>query len=183
LAGRYLLFEQEEGLMLVEIRAARERILFERFLKRLESEVLESQRLLMPEILELSPADLAWVEAHRALLQSAGLVAEPFGQGSLKVDAVPSAAFDLPVPELVTRLIDELRTIRESPVLDAKGKEALAASVSRLAAAGARLPSGDEAAGLLLKDLLACHLPYATPKGRPTVIQMGPGELARRFTA
>jgi DNA mismatch repair protein MutL len=183
LAGRYLLFEQEEGLMLVEIRAARERILFERFLKRLESEELESQRLLLPEILEMSAADLAWVEAHQALLQSAGLVAETFGQGSLKVDAVPSAASDFPVHETVIRLIDDLRTLRESPVLDAKGKEALAASVSRLAAAGARLPSGDEAAGLLLKDLLACDLPYATPKGRPTIVQMAPGELQRKFQA
>jgi len=183
LAGRYLLFEQEEGLMLVEIRAARERILFERFLKRLESEELESQRLLLPEILEMSPADLAWVEAHQALLQSAGLVAETFGQGSLKVDAVPSATSDLPVPEIVIRLIDELRTLRESPVLDAKGKEALAASVSRLAAAGARLSSGEEAAGLLLKELLACDLPYATPKGRPTIVQMAPGELQRKFQA
>ncbi len=183
LAGRYLLFEQEEGLMMVEIRAARERILFERFLKRLESEELESQRLLLPEILEMSPADLAWVEAHQALLQSAGLVAETFGQGSLKVDAIPSAASDLPVPEIVIRLIDDLRTLRESPVLDAKGKESLAASVSRLAAAGARLPSGEEAAGLLLKDLLACDLPYATPKGRPTIVQMAPGELQRKFQA
>lgn len=183
LAGRYLLFEQEEGLMLVEIRAARERILFERFLKRLESEELESQRLLLPEILEMSPADLAWVEAHQALLQSAGLVAETFGQGSLKVDAVPSATSDFPVPEIVIRLIDDLRTLRESPVLDAKGKEALAASVSRIAAAGARLPSGEEAAGLLLKDLLACDLPYATPKGRPTIVQMAPGELQRKFQA
>ena len=169
--------------MMVEIRAARERILFERFLKRLESEELESQRLLLPEILEMSPADLAWVEAHQALLQSAGLVAETFGQGSLKVDAIPSAASDLPVPEIVIRLIDDLRTLRESPVLDAKGKEALAVSVSRLAAAGARLPSGEEAAGLLLKELLACDLPYATPKGRPTIVQMAPGELQRKFQA
>jgi DNA mismatch repair protein MutL len=183
LAGRYLLFEQEEGLMMVEIRAARERILFERFLKRLESEELESQRLLLPEILEMSPADLAWVEAHQALLQSAGLVAETFGQGSLKVDAIPSAASDLPVPEIVVRLIDELRTLRESPVLDAKGKEALAVSVSRLAAAGARLPSGEVAAAMLLKDLLACDLPYATPKGRPTIVLMAPGELQRKFQA
>lgn len=183
LGGRYLLFEQEEGLMIVEIRAARERILFERFRKRLESEELESQRLLLPEILEMSPADLAWIEAHQALLQSAGLVAETFGQGSLKVDAVPSATSDLPVSEIVIRLIDDLRTLRESPVLDAGGREALAASVSRLAAAGARLPSGEESAALLLKELLSCDLPYATPKGRPTMVQMAPGELQRKFQA
>ena len=183
LTRKYLLYEQDEGLMLLEIRAARERILFERFLRRLESEELESQRLLLPEILQMSPADLAWIEANQSLLQSAGLVAETFGTGSLKVDAVPAAASDLAVSEIVNRLIDDLRSLRESPVLDAKGKKALAASVSRLAAAGARLPSGEEAAGLLLKDLLACDLPYATPKGRPTVVQMGPGELQRKFQA
>jgi DNA mismatch repair protein MutL len=183
LAARYLLFEQEEGLMLVEIRAARERILFERFVKRLESQELESQNLLLPEILEMSPADLAWVEAHQSLLRSAGLVAETFGRGSLKVDAVPSAVADLPAAEIVARLVDELRTLRESPVLDSKGREALAYSVSRLAAAGARLASGEHAAGLLLKDLLACDLPYATPRGRPTIVQMAPGELQRKFQA
>lgn len=183
LGGRYLLFEQEEALMLVEIRAARERILFERFLKQLESEELESQRLLLPEILELSPADLAWVAAHQGLLNSAGMVAEAFGQGTLKVDAIPAAAADLPVAEIVSSLIDDLRALKESPVLDARGKEALAVSVSRLAAAGARLSAGEEAARLLLRELLACRLPYATPKGRPTMSQMAPTELARRFQA
>jgi len=138
---------------------------------------------LLPEILDMSPADLAWIDAHRPVLQAAGLVAESFGQGSLKVDAVPADACDLPVREIVVRLVDELRTLAEAPTLDAVGREALAASVSRLAAAGARLPSGEEAARILLRDLMACTLPYATPKGRPTMSQLSPGELARRFTA
>jgi len=183
LGGRYLLFEQEEGLLMLEIRAARERILYERFLARLATGELESQRLLLPEILEMSPADLAWIEAHQALLQAAGLVAETFGLGSLKVDAVPAEASALPALEVVVRLVDELRTLAETPALDGTGRETLAASVSRLAAAGARLPAGEEAARMILRDLLACELPYATPKGRPTVSQIAPSELARRFTA
>jgi DNA mismatch repair protein MutL len=183
LAGNYLLFEQEEGLMLLEIRAARERIFFERFVKHLQTGELESQRLLMPEILEFGAADLAWVAAHEGVLRGAGLHAEPFGQGSLKVDAIPADAADLPVGTIVTRLIDELRTLHETPLLDQQGREALAGSVSRLAAAGARFPEGEEAARRLLRDLLACELPYATPRGRPTMVQMAPTELARRFQA
>jgi DNA mismatch repair protein MutL len=183
LAGKYLLFEEQESLMILEIRAARERILYERFLARLGEGELESQRLLLPEILEMSPADLAWVDAHRELLQAAGLVAESFGQSSLKVDAVPADASALPVREILIRLVDELRTLAEAPTLDTRGREMLAASVSRLAAAGARLPEGEEAARMLLHDLLGCELPYATPKGRPTMSQMSPGELGRRFTA
>ena len=183
LARRYLLFEDQESLMMVEIRAARERIFYERFLARLSTGELESQRLLMPEVLALSPADVAWVEAHADILLKAGLSAEPFGHGSLKVDAVPADAVDLPVMEIVIKLIDELRTHGDSASLDQGTREALASSVSRLAACGAKLPSGEEGSRILLKDLLACNLPYSTPKGRPTMSQLSPGDLARRFSA
>ena len=187
LAGRYLIFEEQESLMIVEIRAARERILYERFLARLESGKLESQQLLLPEVLEMSQADIAWIAAHRSVLHSAGLIAEPFGQGShgkasLKVDAVPADASSLPVLEIVVRMVDDLRTLGDEPMLENSGRRSLAASVSSLAAAGSKLPSGEEAAGMLLRELLACDLPYATPQGRPTMTQMGPGELSRRFT-
>lgn len=185
LGSRYLLFEDQdqESLLLVEIRAARERLLYERFLARLRSGELESQHLLLPEVLEMSPADLAWIEAHKELLHTAGLIAEVFGVRSLKVDAIPAAAANLPVAEVVAGLVDDLRKISESPSLDSLPREALASSVSRLAAAGARLPAGEEAARMLLRELLSCDLPYVTPGGRPTMSQMSPGELARRFTA
>ena len=183
LSGRYLLFEEQESLMILEVRAARERILYERFLSRLGQGELESQTLLIPEILEVSPADLAWIDAHRAILHAAGLAAESFGQGSLKVDAVPADASSLPVMEIVVRLVDELRTLADTPTLDLPGREALAATVSRLAAAGARIPSGEEGARMLLRELLGCELPYVTPKGRPTMSQLSPGDLGRRFTA
>jgi DNA mismatch repair protein MutL len=180
---RYLLFEDEESLLLVEIRAARERVLYEQCVSRLRLGELESQHLLLPEVLEMSSADLAWIEAHRDLLHAAGLVAEVFGGKSLKVDAIPSAAASLPVAKIVAGLVDDLRKISESPSLDSLPREALAASVSRLAAAGARLPAGEVAAQMLLRELLSCELPYVTPGGRPTMNQISPGELQRRFTA
>ncbi len=183
LGGRYLLFEESESLLLVEIRAARERILYEQFLSRLSSGELESQHLLLPEVLEMSAADLAWIEAHADLLHAAGLLAESFGPKSLKVDAIPAAASLLSVAEIVSGLLDDLRRIVESPSLDSLAKEALASSVSRLAAAGSRLPSGEAAAQMLLRELLSCDLPYVTPTGRPTMSQMSEGELARRFMA
>jgi DNA mismatch repair protein MutL len=183
LAGKYLLFDEQGGLLLLEIRAARERILYERFLARLTIGEIESQRLLLPEVLTLSPADAAWIEAHDKLLQKAGLSAELFGQGSIKVDAVPADAVNLSVMEIVIRLVDELRTQGASSSLDKGTRETLASSVSRLAAAGGKLPSGEEGARILLKDLLDCNLPYSTPKGRPTMSLLAPGELSRRFSA
>jgi DNA mismatch repair protein MutL len=183
LAGRYLLFEDQESLLLLEARAARERILYERFLARLTVGEIESQRLLLPEVLTVSAADAAWIEAHADVLHQAGLSAESFGQGSVKVDAVPADTADLPVMEIVVRLVDELRTEGPSSALDQGTREVLASSVSRLAATGGRVPAGEEGARILLRDLLACNLPYATPKGRPTLSQLSPGDLARRFSA
>jgi DNA mismatch repair ATPase MutL len=78
-------------------------------------------------------------------------------------------------------MVDDLRTLGDEPTLENSGRRSLAASVSSLASAGSKLPSGEEAAGMLLRELLACDLPYATPQGRPTMTQMGPGELSRRF--
>lgn len=183
LARRYLLFEQEEGLMLLEIRAARERVLYERFMGRLAQGELESQHLLLPEVLQMSPADIAWIDAHQSLLKTAGLTAEAFGHDSLKVDAVPADASFLPVLEIVTRLLDELRAVPDAPKLNHSARETLAASVSRLAAAGTRFSGGEEAARMLLRELMACDLPYATPKGRPTMGQLSPGELQKKFQA
>ena len=189
LAGRYLLFEDQQSLLLLEIRAARERLLYEGFLARLVSDAsgeLESQRLLLPEVLEMSPSELAWIDAHRSLLHAAGLIAESFGSGSLKIDAVPAAAVSLPVEEVVRRLVDDLRSFGESSSdgakLDQSTRNALASSVARLAAAGAKLPEGEEAAQMVLQDLLSCDLPYSTPRGRPTITQLSPSELQRRFT-
>ncbi len=183
LGTRYLLFEDQESLLLVEIRAARERQLYERFCACLGTGEIESQRLLIPEVLEMSPGELAWIDAHCSLLHAAGLVAEPFGAKSLKVDAIPADAAHLPVSQIVSTLVDYLRESSESPSLDSVAKESLAASVSRLAAVGARLPEGAVAAHMLLEQLLACDLPYATPGGRPTMSQISPGELSRRFSA
>ena len=123
------------------------------------------------------------IEAHRELLHAVGLIAESFGAKSLKVDAIPADAAHLPVAEIVVRLIDDLRTSGDSPSSASINRESLASSVSRLAAAGAKLPSGETAAQLLLRELLACELPYATPQGRPTMSQISPGEVARRFSA
>jgi DNA mismatch repair protein MutL len=184
LTGRYLLFEQEEGLLLLEVRAARERILFERALGRIETgEAVESQRLLIPETLEVSPAEVAWIEARREILAIAGLSVEPFGSTSLKVDAVPAGAVHLATSEILRGLLDDLKDLPGSPVLDARGREALAASVGRLAAAGAALPAGEDAATRLMKELFSCRMPYSTPTGRPTLSQIAPSELKRRFQA
>lgn len=187
LANRYLLLEEEEGLVLLEIRAALERLTYDGLLRSLEEGSSVSQRLLLPEMLELSPAEAAWVVAHQEMLKNAGFDIEEFGTGhaaaskSFKVDALPSMLADLSVTELFHQLIDELKKEKSAEKNRTLMQEALARSVSHMAAAAKKLPPGEEPATRLMRDLLRSPLPYATPRGRPTMIQLSMVELQRKF--
>lgn len=196
LGQRYLLLEEDAGLVLLEIRAALERLTYDKLRKALTTRTTESQRLLIPEIIEVSPAEAAWIEAHQGLLAIAGLEVESFGakkgggaSQSVKIDTLPALLSDVPVATLLHQLIDDLQKEESksghSGSKAGKGivlmEEALAKSVSRMTAMAAKLPEGETPARVLIKDLLSSELPYATPSGRPTMIQLSEVELQRKF--
>ncbi len=179
LADRYTLLEDDAGLVLLDHRAARERMLFEQLLRRIDRRESVSQRLLLPAVVELAPRDLAWVGDHARLLAGAGLLAEPFGAGTVKVDGVPPMLTHCEPRELLLRVADDCRAG------GAKGgaravEESIARSVCRSASPGAAPANAGEARALI-DELMACELPYADPNGKPTMIHFAHSELARKF--
>ncbi|HEY8901936.1 MAG TPA: DNA mismatch repair endonuclease MutL [Chthoniobacterales bacterium] len=179
LADRYVLMEDEAGLVLLDHRAARERILFEQLLRRVDRRETVSQRLLLPTIVELAPRDLAWTRDHAALLAAAGLLVEAFGSDTVKVDGLPPVLAACDPREIVLRVADDCRAGGVKGGVRAI-EEAIARSVCRSAPAG---PAPDDAAAAraLVDELMACDLPYACPNGRPTMIHFAHSELARKF--
>ena len=192
-AQRYFILEEGDGFILLEIRAALERITYDALRRSLASGVLERQRLLLPEVVEVSPSEWAWVMAHQQFLEAAGLEVDAFGDGntaraskSLKVDAIPVLLKDVPVTQLLHQLIGDLQKEESQSTVDTKKGEAmmettLARSVSSMAALAQKLPDEKATAVILIRDLLRCELPYATPSGRPTMIQFSEAELQRKF--
>lgn len=191
LAQRYLLLEEEEGLVLLEISAALERITYESLSQKLLGGALESQSLLLPQVVELSPAEASWIMAHQELLKKAGMEVELFGEekrgsSSIKVDAVPLIAADISPVILLQQLIHDFQQeesksfLKESNRLVAVEKT-LACSVSGMVAQSNKLPEGEAAALMLIRDLFRCQLPYSTPLGKPTMIQLSQTELQRKF--
>jgi len=178
-AGRYVVLEDGDGLVLLDHRAARERMLFEQLLRRIDRHESASQRLLIPAVIELLPRDLAWVREHAGLLASAGLLVEPFGAASVKVDGVPPLLAQCDPRDLVLRMADDCRAG------GARGgtraiEESIARSVCRMAALG-DVPADAISARALLDELMACDLPYTCPAGRPTMIHFAHSELDRKF--
>jgi DNA mismatch repair protein MutL len=166
-------------LVLVDARAASERILFETMRREAAEGHAMSQRLLLPAVVELTAKDAVWINENREPLGRAGFLVEPFGGDSFKVEAVPAC---LGGRDPRGALLDICETLRATgllgggqPVLDA-----LIRSVSRIAALNG-FDYSEARARRLVDELLACELPYACPQGRPTMIQWSFPELERKF--
>jgi DNA mismatch repair protein MutL len=176
----YILMENGEGLVVVDQHAAHERVLFEKLRKQMESAGVPIQRLLIPLTVNVTPKDYDWILTNAQTLEKMGFALEPFGDSTLKVDGIPPF-FPTDDPGLAIRkLVDELRSITTTTSRLRMGEEVIAKTVCRHAIKAnddLRLAEVEN----LIRDLLECDLPFCCPHGRPTMIQLGYGELEKKF--
>ncbi len=181
LGARWVTMEDAAGMVLLDFRAAQERIWFERILREMAGGAASAQRLLLPAVVELAPRDEAWVRENAATLRRVGMWVEPFGGGSVKIDGVPPMLAGSAASEVLLRLIDEGRAGGGSSRVGGRAvEEAVARSVARFAPA-ADLPGETEGLRTFLSELMACDLPYTCPAGKPTMVHFSFGELDRKF--
>ncbi len=180
--GRYLLFENIEGLVLLSPRAARERILFERLLAGHERP-LHSQRLLQSVMLDLDARDVGVALEVSRQLEKAGFRISQFGQRTLRIDAVPMM---LSLPKVGDFVHDLIHTFSSGELRLKRSRnpfEPYAGVLARQYAAREDLRPWLQAPIPLLNDLLSCEIPYCTPSGKPTMVPISLNELARKFQA
>jgi DNA mismatch repair protein MutL len=175
-----VLMENETGLVLVDQHAAHERILFEDMRRRMETQGVPSQRLLLPLTLQVSPRDADWLANNLPVLHRAGIALDPFGPGTFKIDSLPTFLRGSEPAQLVREIIDELRETSAQTSKLRLGEDMIAKTVCRHAVKANDYLREPELVRLI-QDLLACDLPYTCPHGRPTMIQMSYGELEKKF--
>ena len=178
LHDRFAILESEDGLVLLDPRAARERILYERWLHDADGRGVESQTLLVPVLLEPGPRECELALRHRDEFAKAGIELEDFGSGTLRVGSLPDFLKLADVRSFLAGLIDELAggQLPGSRV----AFDHLAKLLARRAAL-AESPRPHEALRLL-DVLFRCELPYCAPDGRPTLSEFSMRELERRFS-
>lgn len=176
----YVLMENASGLVLVDQHAAHERILFEQLRNRMETRGVASQRLLMPLTLPVAPRDSDWLTRNLDTLQRMGIGIEEFGPATWKIDALPSFIKTSDPLQLVRHLIDDLRSATAQTSKLRLGEDVIAKTVCRHAVKANDILRQEELVQLI-RDLLACELPYCCPHGRPTMIQMSYSELEKKF--
>jgi DNA mismatch repair protein MutL len=169
-----------KGLWLIDQHAAHERILFEQFLAQHENGAVESQRLLMPRILRLTPAQQAvWSEVARELA-AAGFETEPFGQYTVAVQAAPAGVRAEDVEQLLHELVETLE--KEARGLSPEAlRNKIGASVACHAAIKINTPLEPRKMEWLLGELAATKFPMSCPHGRPVVLQYGMRDILKAF--
>jgi DNA mismatch repair protein MutL len=178
--GSYALFETAAGLVLLDRRAAHERIWFERLQAQFRAGDIPVQRLLFAVPLELDPIGTALLLDRLGFFNEHGFEIAEFGRGFFRIESVPAWMEPADAEGFVRDLLGALRDGR----LQDKNVDVARDELARLAVARAiRLPDGasEEAMQSLVTQLFACQTPLTSPAGRPTQIELGHGELARRF--
>ena len=160
--------------------AAHERILYEQMLRRLEQGDAPSQRLLLPETVELSPRDAQFVREHLPSLARLGVGLNEFGERTFLLDALPPFVKVPDARRFVLELVDELVAAGQDVNSFRLGEQAVAKTVCRHAVKANDPLAGPELENLL-NDLRNCAMPYTCPHGRPTLIEMNYRELEKKF--
>jgi DNA mismatch repair protein MutL len=177
----YAVLESDRGLVLLDQHAAHERILFEQMLERLERNAQSpSQRLLLPETIELAPRDAHFLREQLPALTRLGVGLSEFGERTFLLDALPPFVKVSDSRRFVVDLVDELKAVGKEVNTVRLGEHTVAKTVCRHAVKANDPLAGRELENLV-EDLRRCAMPYTCPHGRPTLIEMNYRELEKKF--
>ena len=179
--GRYILTQSASGLMIVHIRRARERILYDRFLQALTAGAHVSQQALFPVQVNVGTDARLLLDEHQDLLRKLGFDIAPFGTDTVVVNGVPEG-FSAEAGKAETLLGDILLILSDAPAtLPGVMEQAMARKFAVLGASGAsRLLSPIEAQRLVDTLLQSTH-PEFTESGRRILSIVSADELEKRF--
>ncbi len=176
----FILAVNEDGLWIIDQHVAHERVLFERVLKQRAAQRVESQRLLMPIMLELSPAQQAVFTEISEELQHNGFEAEPFGARSVAVKVAPAGVEAAAVEHMLHELLDQFAREEQSLNLE-KIRARIAASIACHAAIKVNMPLEQNKMEWLLAELAKTDHPMSCPHGRPVVLRYSVKDIQKAF--
>ena len=178
--NKYIVTESSEGLVVIDQHALHERILFERLKARMESSRVETQKLLVPEPVDLSPAEMALATENKNALTEIGLTTEPFGGETLLVTGYPALLKHLKPEEILRAILESLEAVGKTPE-----RTALMDGLLETMACKAAIKAGDPLAPDEIESLLAqrsgCDDAHHCPHGRPSQLVFRDDELDKQF--
>jgi DNA mismatch repair protein MutL len=178
--NRYLVAEDDEGLVVIDQHALHERILYEQLRERVLAGTLESQRLLVPEPVTLSPTETAAALEAREALARLGMEVEPFGGDTVLVSSYPAMLANFNPSEVLRQVVAQLMDSHKTP-----DRRDLLDDLLHMIACKAAIKAGDRLSREEVQALLEQRHHYQDahhcPHGRPTALVFTNAELDKRF--
>jgi DNA mismatch repair protein MutL len=175
----YLLLEADDGLLVVDQHALHERVVYEALRRQHAARAVQSQRLLAPAVVEVTPAELAWFDSAQEELAREGLHVAPFGPGAVAVHAVPTVLARIDAGKLVRSLVVGDDATGAAPLREVIAERFHSMACRSAVMSGDRLT--DAEIQQLLVDAAGLEHPHNCPHGRPTVLTFTSAELERYF--
>jgi len=180
LLGVYILSQNERGLLIVDMHAAHERILYEKLKAALDNHTLSMQPLLIPATFRADSQDIVTAEENSTVLHEIGFEISPFSPVMLAVRAVPAALKDADVVTLARDVLNEIREFGGSRVLAGRRNELLATMACHGAVRANRSLSIPEM-NALLREMEITERSGQCNHGRPTWFEISLADLDKMF--
>jgi DNA mismatch repair protein MutL len=176
----FIIAIDDEGIAIIDQHVAHERVLFERVMQRLSERPLESQRLLVPRLIDLAPAGREALLARAGELIRLGFEVDAFGETTVRVSAVPAILGAADAAQALRALAVEVEGLgRGSEVQDSLRR--LAATTACHAAVKANDPLTYEKMTHILSELRATAYSTVCPHGRPVMLRLTRREIEKNF--
>ncbi|MCF7669014.1 MAG: DNA mismatch repair endonuclease MutL [Verrucomicrobia bacterium] len=176
----YVVLESPRGLVLLDQHAAHERVLFEQTIEIMDQTDAPSQRLLLPETIELPPRDAQFLRKQLDALNQIGVCISEFGERTFLLDALPPFIQTGNPRQLILDLVDELKITSRAINASRLSENLIAKSVCKHAVKAHDSLAVNEM-DHLISQLRHCKMPYTCPHGRPTLIEINYRELEKKF--
>ncbi|MDP4029659.1 MAG: DNA mismatch repair endonuclease MutL [Gallionella sp.] len=180
LSGIYILAQNTHGLVVVDMHAAHERIVYERLKAALDDQQIAMQPLLIPVSFYAEPLDVATVEAEQDALKILGFDIAPLSPTQLVVRAMPALLKQAEAEAVAQEVLHELREFGASRALTERRNELLATLACHSAVRANRILSITEM-NALLREMEQTERSDQCNHGRPTWFQLSMGELDKMF--
>jgi DNA mismatch repair protein MutL len=180
LRDSFILATNEEGLWIIDQHVAHERVLFEKVLRERETEQVQRQRLLMPLLLDLLPAQMITFAEIAEELNRNGFEAEPFGPRTLAIKAAPVGLEGVELERMLEEVLAVPDRNQQTENAEARQRR-IAASIACHAAIKINQPLDERKIAWLLEALSRTEHPTACPHGRPIALRYSHKDIAKAF--
>ncbi|HVY02697.1 MAG TPA: DNA mismatch repair protein MutL, partial [Caulobacterales bacterium] len=176
----YIVAQTGDGIVIVDQHAAHERIVYERMKAMLAEGGVKRQTLLIPEVVDLDPAEAERVLARAGEFAELGLVIEPFGAGAILVRETPALLGKVDAAALLRDLADDIAELGEAHALKERLEDVCSSMACRGSVRAGRRLSADEM-NSLLRQMEATPFSGQCNHGRPTYVELKLADIEKLF--